>query len=166
MAKIITLLLICCCFVSHAQFNQNITTVPRTDIVKFDFSTYNGTPIKKGWLFTEDAYKKLYVSYNAADSLIKAFDQYETMIQQMDTLHKQVVANYEKRIVDKDLLIKKQNDDFNRLDGLLKDSDKNVKKFEKQFIKIAGVYIHIGTAVKVGVSGLVVGWLVGSAMHH
>lgn len=163
MAKLITILLLFISQFALAQFRQNseTTQTPRTDIIKYDFNTYTGTPIKTGWLFDDATYKKLYVSYNAADSLLKAFDQYDKMIQQMNVLNSQVVSTYETRIKEKDDLNKQQEEDIKKLNELINSSNDNVKKFEKQFIKVGNIRIHKGTAFKVGVSALVMGWLIG-----
>lgn len=149
--------------IAFGQFRQ--TSTPRTDIIKYDFSTYQGTPIQTGWLFSDDAYKKLYLSYTAADSIIQKLETYDAIVKKIDTLHRAVVAEYEARIKDKDIYIKKQEADIDNLKKLFDDSDKNVKKFEKQFIKIGGIYIHKGTAVKVGLSFGFVGYLIGSTHH-
>lgn len=158
MARKIILLIIfvLSAFYVNGQINQN-----RTDIVRYDFSTYKGTPIQKGWLFDDLTYQKLYTSYNAADSLIKAFEHYKGLMQKFDTLHNQVVTGYEERIADKDKLIQKSNQDIADLNKLLKESDKNVEKIQKQFITIGNIKIHKGTAIKVGLAFGVMGYLIG-----
>lgn len=139
-----------------AQFRQ-----PRTDIVKYDYATYQGTPIKTGWLFDDETYKKLYTSYNAADSLIKAFEHYEKMMADIEKLNKKVIAGYDTRILEKDSTIAKNEKELKDLNDLLKKSNDNVEKFSKQFIHIGKWRIHKGTAFSVGVSSLVVGYLIG-----
>lgn len=163
MAKIITFLLLVISISANAQFRQANNPTPRTDIIRYDFNTYQGTPIKTGWLFDDVTYKKLYTSYNAADSLIATLQQYQDTFQKLDTANKILIANYAERIKDKDILIAKQNDDFKKMNDLYKASDQNVHKFEKQFVKIGGVYIHLGTAWRVAIAAGVVGWLIGKA---
>lgn len=161
MERIITILLL---FVSTFAFAQTTSTEPvqsRTDIIRYDFNSYKGTPIQKGWLFNDETYQKLYFSYNAADSLIKSFEAYNKVIKKLDSLNKQLPLQYESRIKDKDDVIAKQQTNIKDLNDLLKTSNENVEKIQKQFITIGKIKIHKGTAIKVGLSGLVVGYLIG-----
>lgn len=157
MERIITILLF---LISTITFAQN-TAQPRVDIIKYDFNNYKGTPIQKGWLFDDVTYKKLYFSYNAADSLIKSFEKYNEMIKKLDSLNKQLPLQYEGRIKIKDDVIADQQRSIKDLNDLLNTSNDNVKKIQKQFITIGNVKIHKGTAIKVGLSFGVLGYLIG-----
>lgn len=140
-----------------AQINQ------RTDIIKFDFNTYQGTPIQKGWLFNESSYKKLYVSYNSIDSLMDAFQRYTQMMKKMDSLNQIVNNDYQDRIKIKDLEIDGLKKAVLDSKTLLDQSDKNVKAFEKQFWYIGRQRIHKSTAIKCAITFGVLGWLVGKS---
>jgi hypothetical protein len=159
MERIIIVMLL---FVSTLTFAQtDNTNVQRNDILKYDFNLYKGVPIQKGWLFNDDTYKKLYVSYNAADSLMKSFETYNKMIKKLDSLNKQIPLQYKERIRLKDAAITVQSKSISDLNILLNTSDNNIKKIEKQFITIGNVKIHKSTGFKVGISALVIGYLIG-----
>jgi hypothetical protein len=147
---------ILCSFFANAQINSQ-----RSDIVKYDFSTYKGIPIQKGWLFDDITYKKLYTSYTAADSLIQTFENYKRMRDKLDSANQKIIVTQELRIADKDKIIAGLEKDSKDLDDLLKKSNDNVEKLQKQFITIGKIKIHKGTAIKVGLAFGAMGYLVG-----
>lgn len=146
-----------CAFSASAQFNNNT----RTDIVRYNFNTYKGTPIKDGWLFDDITYKKLYASYTAADSLIAAFEEYKALAKKTDDLNLKLITTLEQRVVDKDSLINKQSNSLVSMNELLERSNKNVETLQDQFITIGKMKIHKGTAWKVGIPMFILGGLIG-----
>lgn len=162
MKKIFTFILVALSIHVNAQFRQGSTV--KTNIIRYNFDTYQGTPIKTGWLFDDATYKKLYVSYNAADSLIKSFEKYQITMRNYDSANIEMLHVYETRIKEKDDLILKQNTDFNNLNTDLNKSNDNVKAYRRQFIKIGNTYIHVGTFVKTAITFGVLGFIAGKAL--
>jgi len=158
MKNIIIIALMLSIQVAFAQSNQK-----KSGIIKYDFSTYIGTPIKTGWLFNDSTYRKLYISYKAADTTIAYFqkqaERMDKIISEFQYLKKEYDLKAEK---DHELIINQQKT-IGEFNGLLTTAQRDNELILKQFWRFGSVKLHKGTMISVGITAGLIGYMAGKA---
>lgn len=134
---IITFLLLT--FNGMAQFRNK-------EIIRYDFDTYKG-PIKKGWLFSDAEYKKLYRSYHAMDSLNTYFDKQVELLRVINQFKVSVDSLQSEKLMEKDRLIGSQEQIIKDLNANVKSAVSDNQKILGQFWKVGGIRLHKGTSI-------------------
>lgn len=158
MKNIIVIALLLIAQVSLAQINQNNK---KPGIVKYDFSIYKGDPIKTGWLFSDSTYRKLYTSYNAADTTIRYFQEQGQRLEKIANDFTGLKKQYDDKAAADQKLILDQQTDIGKLNTLLTSATDDNEKMLKQFWKIGKVRLHKGTTISIGASALLLGYMAG-----
>lgn len=160
MKNIIIIVLLLISQISLAQINQSNK---KPGIIKYDFSTYKGDPIKTGWLFSDSTYRKLYTSYNAADTTIRYFVEQGQRLERIAKEFGGLKEEYDAKAEADQAIIMGQQETIGKLNTLLTNAIDDNVKISKQFWKIGGVRLHKGTCVSVGLSVGVLGYMVGKS---
>jgi len=161
MKNLIVVILILVAQVSWAQINQNNKKSP--GVVKYDFNTYKGDPIKTGWLFSDSTYRKLYISYKAADTTITYFQKQGERLERIASEFSGLKDEYDQKAEADQTLIMNQQETIGKLNVLLTQSTDDNAKMLKQFWKIGKVRLHKGTTISIGASALLLGYMAGKA---
>ncbi len=139
---------------SIAQFRQS-------GITKYDYQTYKGTPIQKGWLFSDSTYRKLYKSYAAADTMVTYFEKQGIRLENLANSFESVKKEYsEKAYADLDLILEQQKT-IGTLTTSFNSSQTDNAKIMKQFWDLGSIKLHKGTTISVGFTALLLGYMVG-----
>lgn len=153
------LLLITISFTIYSQDTDTsaIDTIPKA--VKFDYDTYNGTPIKNGYLLNGPAYRIVYSRLGVGDSLLLV---YSNKIHQqniiIDSQNKQL-EEQKKRITKRDTTINKLQQNLNKMNDKFQQCSNNTELLTKQFWTIGNVSIHkktFGISVGMGAASVII----------
>lgn len=135
-------------------------TVTNRNIIKYNYATYSGKPIKKGWLFSDSEYKKLYNSYTAMDSLINYFEMQREISNMMRSMNGKLDNFQNERIQDKDDRILEQQETIGALKLQIDESAELNKELLGQFFKIGKIRLHKGTTIKVAIGAALATYLI------
>lgn len=144
---------------AQAQFRQT----KNPGIIKYDFNNYSGKPILKGWLFSDSTYRKLYYSYEAADSVIDYYKQQSENIKQTESTFRLTTAAWKDKSKADSVHIAKQDKSFQDLVVELNKST----ALSTTAIDEAKHRVPVITVVEISaacaVLGLITGFLIGAA---
>lgn len=159
MKNLIVVILILVAQVSWAQINQSTKKSP--GVIRYDFNTYNGDPIKTGWLFNDSTYRKLYISYKAADTTINYLQKQGERLERIANEFGSLKEEYDRKAEVDRAMIMDQRETIGKLNTMLTSSQDDNAKLLKQFWTIGKVKLHKGTSVSIGLSALLIGYMAG-----
>lgn len=142
---------------SHAQVKKY------TGITRYDFSVYQGYPIKTGWLMSDSLYRVVYHYSVLTDSLLIPIQKLNSSFNRVRLEYETLKLKLEMKSDSDTQMIADQQRTINGLNVLLLSSTDNNKKILSQFwiLGKAGIRIHKATAITVGVSVGILGYMVG-----
>lgn len=158
MGKLILLLILMLAAVS--VYGQNEPKPTNREIIKYNFGTYTGTPIERGWLFSDSEYKKLYKSYTAMDSLTNYFEIQRQVSKTIDEMNFKLGEFQSERSLKKDELILVQQETIGNLRIEIKNATDLNDDILKQFFKLGKIRLHKGTTIKVGLGAALATYLI------
>jgi len=143
---------------AFGQFNGK-----KNSIVKYDYATYSGKPIQKGWLFSDSTYRALYKSYNAADTMMVYFEKQGERLEKIANEFNSLKVEFNQKAKDDNAMIVSQQQTIGELKKSFDSSQEDNAKIFKQFWNVGSIKLHKGTTIAVGITAGLIGYMAGKA---
>lgn len=162
MKNLLTILLVAITLTTFAQTDTTKAKV-KPVIIKYDFGTYTGNPVKKGWLFDDATYRMLYRSYTAADTMVNYYEEQAKRFETLSGTFIDLKKEYDAKAANDQTLILSQQTTIGELNNSFRTAQENNADLLKQFWKVGKLRLHKSTTITIGVVALGTGYLIGRA---